>query len=404
MGKGLLYSSLLALTVILIACGGSPAAPASSEQEAGSESKPSVAESQGASATAVGSFDAAGRMADGRAEHVAALLPDGRVLVAGGRGAGAGGGFASGSIKLDTAEIYDPASEKWGRTAAMNHAKGREKFSAVSLKDGRVLITGGEDTRRESLNKIEIWDPATGLWTQGAKMTKKRFDHASALLADGRALVVGGANALRAPLVEAEFYDAAADAWSPAGEMSQSRTVHTVTLLQDGRVLVVGGSRGGIGLEIAPYDSAEVFDPATGTWTSAGATSVGHSQHTATLLQDGRVLIAAGIGKVDTAEIYDPATDSWTVTEPMTKTRADHAASLLPDGRVLVTGGIGKFTSTEVFDPATGTWSAGPPMRDARYQHTSTVLSDGRVLLTGGNSEDESGDRAVTVTAEVYTP
>ena len=131
----------------------------------------------------------------------------------------------------------------------------------------------------------------------------------------------------------------------------------------------------------------------------------GRADHTATLINDGRVLVTGGRGKTATAEVYDPDAGSWTSAGTLSVWRAQHTASLLSDGRVLVAGGPGEQgNTTDIFDPGTGTWSSGKEMQLSRYVHTATVLSDGRVLIVGGQSTDDGGDRILTNTAEIYEP
>ena len=179
--------------------------------------------------------------------------------------------------------------------------------------------------------------------------------------------------------------------------MVMARSQHTQTLLSDGRVLVVGGSRGGIGSEIVPFDAAELYDPAAVRLARRPRRCRRAAPTTPlTLLDDGRVLVTGGRGRVDSTEIYDPATDQWSSAGSMSEWRVDHTATLLVDGFVLVTGGIGRVDSTDIFDPRTGAWYRGAPMTEPRYVHTATRLADGRVLLVGGQTTDARGQpRAV---------
>jgi N-acetylneuraminic acid mutarotase len=168
--------------------------------------------------------------------------------------------------------------------------------------------------------------------------------------------------------------------------MIHARTGHSATLLPDGQVLVAGGN------------TAELFDPATGTWTATGALPESFFGHSATLLPNGTVLIAGGDvpsgpgarGWVHAA-LFDPATGRWTVTGSMVVGRLNHTATLLPDGRVLVLGGQSDggedfevFADAEVYDPSSEAWAAVVDMGDARAGHSATLLFDGRVLAAGG--------------------
>ena len=187
--------------------------------------------------------------------------------------------------------------------------------------------------------------------------------------------------------------------WTATSAMTKARTDHTATLLLNGKVLVAGGSDGGT--VIAP--SAELFDPETRSWTATGSMAQGRQGHTATLLRDGRVLVAGGSGAqgatLASAELYDPARGSWTATGSMGDARADHTATLLPDGRVLVIGGFGR-ASAELYDPRTETWTSTGAMDHDRAYHTATLLPDGKVLVVGGFSDT----LGAIASAELFDP
>jgi hypothetical protein len=188
--------------------------------------------------------------------------------------------------------------------------------------------------------------------------------------------------------------------------MSQARTSHTATLLNDGKVLITGGYtvpartvRG----------SAELYDPATGLFSLTGNMSTARYFHTATLLPDGRVLIAGGNSSIDggcfcaplaSAEIHDPATGAFTAVSDMTTARSGHTATLLRGGQVLLTGGPvdGGTATAELYDPATGSFTSTGLMTAPRSNHTATLLESGKVLFTSKNSEDSERG------AEIYDP
>lgn len=171
------------------------------------------------------------------------------------------------------------------------------------------------------------------------------------------------------------------------GSMSIYRSFHTATLLQDGRVLVAGGQ--------SYLNSSEIYDPASGVWSATtGTMAYGREKHTATLLPNGKVLVAGGYSGSSSissrAEIFDPATGLWTLTGSMRTNRYGHAATLLDNGRVLVTGGFignGNMITAEVYDPTSGTWSEiNPPTINRRY-HTATLLLNGLIIVAGGGWE-----------------
>ena len=395
MGKYGVWLMLLLTIVFVVACGAEPAAPAD-EAATGAPSESTAAEAEDAfaaldSAAPTGTFTYLEAMGIDRLAHTATLLGDGRLLVAGGRGRGAGRWPET----RESTQIFDPDSGAWSSAAEM--ARKRDAHTAAVLQDGRVMAVGGRDFQKYH-NTTEVYDPATDTWVAGPKMSAKRFDHASVLLDDGTVLVIGGTNILLAPVEVAETCDAAAETCTLTGPMSQARAQHTATMLQDGRVLVAGGSRGGVGTDAPAFDTAEIYDPDAGEWSGVAGMSVGHSRHTATLLQDGRVLVTGGTGKIAAAELFDPATETWSSAGSMRQWRAQHIALLLADGRVLIAGGIGNLASAEIYDPATNTLSPAGEMGESRYRFTATLLQDDTVMLVGGQTVDK-----VSASAELYS-
>ncbi|SCK48373.1 N-acetylneuraminic acid mutarotase [Variovorax sp. HW608] len=203
-------------------------------------------------------------------------------------------------------------------------------------------------------------------------------------------------------------FNAVRGEWRPVDAMNgKGRIRHTATLLGNGKVLVAGGFGPGGALT-----STELYDPATDFWSTAGNLGQERQNATATLLRDGRVLVAGGFGRgagssVATAEVFDPATGAWSPTGRMSQARDTHTATLLPDGRVLVAGGEdasgSALSSAELYDPATGAWSQASGMGNARAFHTATLLNDGRMLVAGGIGS--GGSRSARLaSAEVYDP
>jgi hypothetical protein len=233
-------------------------------------------------------------------------------------------------------------------------------------------------------------------------------------LSNGNVLVAGGVNKQGVVLTSAEIYDAAAGAWNAAGDLSVPRAYHTANLLSDGTVLVIGGE---VILEILPnrvryltYDSAEIYDPATGIWTPTAKMPSPRGHHASTLLADGKVLVIGGDNdhlNQNSAALYDPATGTWRSTGDSLVARWQPHATLLPNGEVLVAGGNGGIQSSELYDPVTGQWRATGLMTSPRREHTLTVLPDGKVLAAGGHLEDENyytGEVTILDTAELYDP
>jgi hypothetical protein len=191
--------------------------------------------------------------------------------------------------------------------------------------------------------------------------------------------------------------------FTPTGNMQTARRLHTASLLNDGRVLVAGGSG-----DSSFLASAEIYDPAGGTFSATGDMETTRMEHTATTLKDGKVLVTGGItdansNPVATAEIFDPAKGTFAPTGTMATARYLHVATLLNDGRVLVSGGSDgttQLSTAELFDPTTGSFSPAGSMLSARLQHTATLLKDARVLLAGG----VDGTGAEIASAEIFDP
>ncbi len=253
----------------------------------------------------------------------------------------------------------------------------------------------------------DLYDRANGFLATGA-MLVPRFDHALALLPDGKVLVTGGSDGF-SYFASAEIYDSASGTFSATGSMNIPRAWHTATLLPEGKILIAGGFNSGSTPE--PFESSELYDPATGTFSFAGRFSpVGsatawHYEHQAALLQNGKVLIAGGRGyggATADAQLYDPATDTYTAVGPMNDRREELSATLLEDGTVLIAGGQNGpalvFARAELYDPASGTFSYTGSMSTGRALLTATLLQDGRVLVAGG--VDAAG--VVLASAELY--
>lgn len=276
---------------------------------------------------------------------------------------------------------------------------GRQIHTATRLADGRVLVAGGYTLVDLAVASAELYDPATNAFSSTGSLGAARGLHTATLLADCRVLIAGGgpatwATRLGAFLASAELYDPTTGSFSPTGTMTAAREGQTATLLNDGRVLIAGGN------DIVEHAvaSAELYDPTTGTFTPTGSMATARGFHTATLLSDGRVLITGGDPAAfvapgpyfASAEIYDPTTGKFSATGSMTVGRDLHAATLLADGRVLITGGVTaagpapSLASAELYDPETGTFSLTGPMTVARVYQSSTLLADGRVLIAGG--------------------
>lgn len=286
-----------------------------------------------------------GSMQRSRCYMAAVRLLDGRVLVSGGR-CGSGGGSST-----NTAEIYNPVTATWTLTPNMN--RDRTGHTATLLPDGRVLVAAGySDSLGTWLTAAEIYNPVTNIWTSTGSLATGRWTHTATLLNDGRVLATGGENynfcGTVCTLESAEIYNpAGAGTWSAAANLNFARSAHAAELLPNGKILVAGGF---VQSNVFPgfsVKTAELFDPAFSTWTTTGSLQDPRYAFVSVRLPDGKVLVAGGgnytpaTGSVilNSAETYDPASGSWTTIASLNEARYFFTGTLLADGTVLVEGG-----------------------------------------------------------------
>jgi hypothetical protein len=227
------------------------------------------------------------------------------------------------------------------------------------------------------------------------------------LLSSGLVLLAAGEDRTTDVIASAELFDPATQTFTATGNLKSARGLHTATLLCDlssppcanPKVLIAGG----LGVGGPQLASAEIFDPSTGAFTPTGSLHAARFQHTATLLGNGHVLVAGGatIGGslVGVAELFNPATGSFATIGSLVTPRVGHTATLLGSGKVLLAGGQaagGNTASAELYDPGTGTFTATGTMLAPRFYHTATLLTNGQVLMVGGSGGGDS--------AELYDP
>jgi hypothetical protein len=442
-----------------------------------------------------GTWSATGSLSVGREFHAATLLPSGKVLVA--------GGYSATDFSTQSAELYDPTTGSWSAPGSL--AVGRTYSTITPLLNGKVLVAGGYSGPSGGyLASAElyypdrtqlIFTPQPGNATAGVAMSTVRvqvvdkdgngisgvgvsigivptscptctlsgtmpistdtngyaafsdliankggwgyklfasasslgvmaasnpFDVAGfcdtgsqstvryrgtmTLLPSGKVLFAAGDGGTSV-LKSAEIYDRATGIWSSTGDLNVERFSHAALLLPNGKVLVEGGNgtpASGI------LSSAELYDPTAGTWSLTGSLNAKRTQHTATLLANGKVMVSGGqdpggAGILSSVEIYDLSSPTWIYGNSLQTARYGHTATPLPDGKVLVAGGFdgsGPLLTAEIYNPGTGMWSyTTGSLNAARGFHTATLLPDGRVLIAGG--EDGTGSLS---SAEIYDP
>jgi hypothetical protein len=354
---------------------------------------------------------ATGNLNVARSFHTATLLPDGRVLVAGGLTS-----IPNGAALLDSAELYDPAIGSWTTTTSLTRR--RSGHTATLLPSGQVLAVGGDQA-----GTAELYDPASESWTPTGNLNTPRFGFTATLLDTGKVLVAGGVGNSDETVKSAELYDPAAGTWSFTGDLVTGRFFHTATPLQDGTILAVAGWTDDFLQTVT--SEAELYDPVTGTWSSDARLNQARALHTATRLQDGKVLVAGGYldkrvyipasygtyyvpTSLDEVELYDPVARTWAPVGNLVAARDSHTATLLPDGEVLIAGGFDwnarvHVSGTELYDAVTGTRMNTANLASARRWHTATLLPDGTVLIAGGRFEVSiGGDIETLVSVERF--
>ncbi|MFP5362562.1 MAG: kelch repeat-containing protein, partial [Thermoleophilia bacterium] len=350
-------------------------------------------------AYAEGDWEVAGQMQQARFAGTMTLLADGKVLAAGGRASQGGAALAS-------AELYDPLTRTWSPTGSMSEQ--RFTHTATLLPDGRVLVAGGfgvglTTNAQPNHRSAELYDPATGTWSDAGTMNVRHSLHSAILLRGGacagasppsycgKVLVASGRtctpqdappaagcnSTFTTPV--AELYDpddGPTGSWTAVAPLNSARTTTDAALLPDGRVLIPAGFPGG-------QNTAEIYDPAANAWSNTGLLATGRARGGAVRLLDGRVLVVAGFPNNQTGELFDPQTGSWSTTGPMLGFgRFDQLQTLLPNGKVLVAGGGNGGATAELYNPATNAWESAGQMTAGRGSSSSNANSREAVVLS----------------------
>jgi hypothetical protein len=336
-------------------------------------------------AQASGSWTSTGTLNVPRNGHTATLLPNGVVLLV--------GGMSSNGTILASAELYDPAAGKWTITGEM--ATARTNHTATLLTNGEVLVAGGlgnVNPQSPCTASAELYNPSTGEWRATGSMNTARYWQGAALLLTGEVLVAGGDicwgfSGGASPGNTAELYEPSSGTWKGTGSMHNNRAAE-LTQLRDGQALVAD-------------ESAELYDPSTGQWTMTAGMyyTFGTSRLATALLTNGDLLVYGNHFACYASEFYNPTANTWSRTNGTCGTAVSYGPlTLLGTGKALLGGGFviysGKsFPSANSFlyDPSTNSWTGTGKLNQAG-SHTLTRLSNGQVLAVGGAD------------AELYTP
>ncbi len=340
---------------------------------------------------------AAGQLVQARSDHTTTVLLNGKILVAGGR-------YTPNSSTpltyLSHVELYDPATQQSVSTGSLQ--VGREEHTATLLPNGKVLVAGGYRAAATLAPRAELYDPVTGTWSDAGAMIQPRVWHEAALLPNGKVLVAGGRGDVGG-LDSVEIYNPATNSWSAASPMSVPRSLFRMITLTNQKVLAVGGVYDPS--IVTSRASAELFDPITGQWSPTGSLTVGRSSFGASLLPNGNVLVSGGVLRAaqpnltDTAEIYNPQLGIWqTTTSMLGGPQAFPLQVTLANGVVLVIREVpftGNSLFVQEFHPDTNQWLEAPALPLYVLDASVAQVSSGKVFFVGGSSSTSSYSNAV---------
>ncbi len=325
-------------------------------------------------------------MSVARQNHVAALLQNGSVLVA--------GGHPGNNTPTNTAEVYNPATGTWTTVGSMGTA--RRLFGACTLASGKVLVAGGNASAGD-VTSAELFDPSANTWSATGSLAAAREDFSMTCLSDGRVLVAGGSGP-SGLLSSAEVYSPTTGAWSSAGTLPAAIHTQGAVLLNDGRVLIAGGNNAA-----GPVKTAAIWSPGTNAWTATASMATARSFFALQILGDGRVLAAGGLVALPStttkaAEIYTPSTGVWSAAANLNTARYSGVSATLAAGPIVI-GGVPAgppLVTSESYDSVHNTWTQLVTTYGAVNQ-TATALTPTSLLVAGGNTGSSA-----TTSAQIY--
>ncbi|MBO9667486.1 MAG: hypothetical protein J7501_11825 [Bdellovibrio sp.] len=337
-----------------------------------------------------------------RALHSMVLLPDGKVMLF--------GGTTNPGVTTPTAktEIYDPATNQWTLGPDMSTAVAEQ--TATVLADNRILVVGGLTAGGTYSSTVQIYDHSTATWTAKTSLTTARYQHSATLLPSGKVLVAGGITTGFTILSSTEIYDVTANTWTAGPTLAVARRAHLSVTLPSGKVLLTGGS-----LDTTTGiagDMSQIYDPNTNTWSMDSVfMATSHALSSLIKLSDGKIVAIGGTDPnyhtaiTETYRESAPTEIVWTSNNALLGGRAAHTATLMDNGKIIYAGGqllaeaAAQTNTTSIYDTTTNTWIAGPNMSEARIYHTSTLLPSGKVFIAGGFTAT-----GYSATADIYNP
>jgi len=319
-------------------------------------------------------------------------------------------GYSLASILVQPQNTVSLGNNAWTPAAPMNVARSFSAFA--TLPNGSLLVAGGfaGAVANPIISSAELYNPATNKWTMTAPMHMERAGALAATLNNGYVLVTGGLGSSGGALTSCELYNPSTKTWTMTGNMSQARYDHQIVPLNDGRVFVVGGDFGG-----TENNVTETYNPSSGTWTTDAPQPLSRADMIAVKLPNGNVLVAGGhTSKVETllSEIYDPVANNWTQTGPLNTPHGDAGGVVLQNGSVLIVGGYTTYNdadntiqylyTSEIFNVTSGSWKMTGDMNLPRGEIGLNIvmLNHGQVLVPGGNYQPEKGQSS----SELYNP